>query len=138
MILVTGAAGFIGFHVSHKLLELGHKVAGLDNMNDYYSPELKHDRVNTIKNHTGFTFYEIDLCDRKSLDALFKNNPINVVIHLAAQVGVRYSLEKPLLYQRSNMEGFLNILEAPKIYDLKQVFKLHMLFLSLDKIRTID
>ena len=121
MILITGAAGFIGFHVSRKLLKHGYKVAGLDNMNDYYSPELKHDRVNVIKNHSGFSFHEIDLCDKEALDALFKNNPINIVIHLAAQVGVRYSLEKPLLYQRSNLEGFLNILEVCRHHSIENL-----------------
>lgn len=111
MILVTGAAGFIGYHVSRRLLENGVQVAGLDIVNDYYSPELKWARVAELKAYPGFSFHQLDLCDRPGLDKLFANSPFSQVIHLAAQAGVRYSIKHPEVYQRSNLEGFLNILE---------------------------
>ena len=111
MILVTGAAGFIGYHVARKLLEDGHAVAGLDNVNDYYSPSLKWDRVAQLKAFPAFTFHHLDLCDYPALEGIFKKNGISQVIHLAAQAGVRYSLTNPNAYQKSNLEGFLNVLE---------------------------
>ncbi len=111
MILVTGAAGFIGYHVARKLLEDGQRVAGVDIVNDYYSPQLKWDRVGELKAFPNFSFHRLDLCDTQALRELFASSEFSQVIHLAAQAGVRYSLKHPEAYQRSNLEAFLNILE---------------------------
>ncbi|MBJ8369509.1 NAD-dependent epimerase [Citrobacter cronae] len=109
--LVTGAAGFIGFHVSKRLLEAGHQVVGIDNLNDYYDVSLKQARLELLV-HPGFQFHKIDLADRESMSALFASGHFDRVIHLAAQAGVRYSLENPHAYADSNLTGFLNILEG--------------------------
>lgn len=109
--LVTGAAGFIGFHVSKRLLEAGHQVVGIDNLNDYYDVSLKQARLDLLV-HPGFQFYKSDLADRESMSALFASGHFDRVIHLAAQAGVRYSLENPHAYADSNLTGFLNILEG--------------------------
>lgn len=111
-ILVTGAAGFIGFHVAHALLQAGHKVVGLDNFNDYYSVQLKRDRHAALEKKRGYTGIVCDLCDYPALQRLFRNNRFDRVCHLAAQPGVRYSITHPFVYQKSNNEGFLNVLEA--------------------------
>jgi UDP-glucuronate 4-epimerase len=111
-ILVTGSAGFIGSHAARSLLGEGHAVVGLDNFNDYYSVQLKRDRHATLTALKGYTGVEGDLCDYALLTDLFKRNKFDVVCHLAAQAGVRYSLVNPFAYQKSNLEGFLNILEA--------------------------
>ncbi|MGN7514132.1 MAG: NAD-dependent epimerase [Allomuricauda sp.] len=127
-ILVTGAAGFIGFHVSSKLLDLGHEVIGLDNINDYYDVNLKYARLGvlgidkedalkegvltTSTKKTKFSFVRMDLTDRDNLSQLFKQEKFDVVCNLAAQAGVRYSLENPEAYVDSNIVGFLNILEG--------------------------
>lgn len=113
-ILVTGAAGFIGFHLSRKLCSLGYSVTGIDNLNDYYEVSLKESRLAILKNTPGFTFYKIDLTDKKSIDTLFEKNKFNYVVNLAAQAGVRYSLTNPYAYLESNLHGFLNILEASR------------------------
>ncbi len=110
--LITGAAGFIGFHLSLRLLEAGEIVVGLDNLNTYYDVSLKHARLALLRNHSGFQFEQLDLTDKPSIDALFARNQFDVVINLAAQAGVRYSLENPYAYLDSNLTGFLNILEA--------------------------
>src|SRR5580700_8708156 len=94
-ILVTGAAGFIGFHVAQRLLSSGRKVVGLDSVNDYYDPALKQARLDILKGQSNFTFVKSDLADRKATRALFAQYHFPVVIHLAAQAGVRYSLENP-------------------------------------------
>lgn len=109
--LVTGAAGFIGFHVSKRLLEAGHQVVGIDNLNDYYDVSLKQARLELLV-HPGFQFHKSDLADRESMSALFASGHFDRVIHLAAQAGVRYSLENPHAYADSNLTGFLNILEG--------------------------
>ena len=109
--LVTGAAGFIGFHVSKRLLEAGHQVVGIDNLNDYYDVSLKQARLELLV-HPGFQFHKSDLADRDSMSALFASGHFDRVIHLAAQAGVRYSLENPHAYADSNLTGFLNILEG--------------------------
>ncbi|MEX0726809.1 MAG: NAD-dependent epimerase [Planctomycetaceae bacterium] len=109
--LVTGAAGFIGFHVARRLLERGDRVVGLDNVNDYYSVQLKRDRLAILEGNGNFSFEEVDLADRAGLEKPFAQNEFKAVIHLAAQAGVRYSLENPSAYVSSNLVGFGNILE---------------------------
>jgi len=111
-ILVTGAAGFIGFHVAQRLLQAGHEVIGLDNINDYYDPALKEARLAILKNAKGFAFEKIDLADRAAVRALFEKHRFPLVIHLAAQAGVRYSIDHPNVYIDSNLQGFANILEG--------------------------
>ena len=110
--LVTGAAGFIGFHVTQRLLAAGHQVVGLDNLNDYYDVNLKAARLALIADHPAFTFIKADLADREGIAALFRSHTPQRVIHLAAQAGVRYSLENPLAYADANLIGHLNILEG--------------------------
>ena len=112
MILVTGAAGFIGSHVSQRLLERGDMVVGLDNVNDYYDPTLKEARLARLKPFEKFIFHRQDLSDRAAMKALFDSGGIRRVVHLAAQAGVRYSLVNPHAYTESNIVGFLNILES--------------------------
>jgi UDP-glucuronate 4-epimerase len=109
--LVTGAAGFIGFHACKRLLEAGHEVVGLDNMNDYYDVNLKQTRLDLLRSSL-FSFHKIDLADREGIARLFANEKFNRVIHLAAQAGVRYSLDNPFAYADSNLIGYLNILEG--------------------------
>lgn len=120
-ILVTGAAGFIGMHLSKKLLEIGYNVIGYDNLNDYYEIELKKDRLKLISTYSNFIFYENNIADIKTLNQVFKQNNIEVVINLAAQAGVRYSLENPHAYIESNIQGFTNILEVCRNYDVKHL-----------------
>jgi len=111
-ILVTGAAGFIGFHVSQRLLERGDLVVGLDNIGDYYDPQLKRDRLAQLTPHDGFSFQQTDLADRDAISALFADEAFDAVVNLAAQAGVRYSIENPHAYIDSNLVGFVNILEG--------------------------
>jgi UDP-glucuronate 4-epimerase len=110
-ILVTGAAGFIGSHVSKKLLDLGYHVTGFDNLNSYYDVTLKQNRLKNLE-HPNFAFMQEGLENKKAVDELFHDHPFHTVIHLAAQAGVRYSLENPQAYIDSNITGFMNILEA--------------------------
>jgi UDP-glucuronate 4-epimerase len=112
MILVTGAAGFIGFHVAQRLLRDGETVHGLDNINDYYDPELKRARLRLLTAEPGFTFHKTDLTDQAAISAIFEKHRPDRVIHLAAQAGVRHSISQPRLYTESNVSGFLNILEG--------------------------
>ena len=109
-ILVTGAAGFIGAAVSKRLLDLGHRVVGVDNLNDYYDPQLKLDRLALIG--PALDFRRIDIADRTAMEALFAAEGFDVVVNLAAQAGVRYSLQNPYAYAESNLIGFLNVLEG--------------------------
>lgn len=111
-ILVTGCAGFIGMHTSQYLLNQGHEVVGIDNLNDYYSPQLKLDRLKQIQNLAGFSFQKMDIVDADAINRLFADNAFDRVVHLAAQAGVRYSIINPKAYIDSNITGFLNILEA--------------------------
>ncbi|MCF8018789.1 MAG: NAD-dependent epimerase [Vallitaleaceae bacterium] len=111
-ILVTGAAGFIGFHMSKRLLEKGHFVIGMDNMNDYYEPQLKEDRLAMLTEYDNFVFYKTDIKDKTEVDRVFIEHRPAYVIHLAAQAGVRYSITNPYAYVDSNLIGFMNILEA--------------------------
>lgn len=109
--LVTGAAGFIGSHVSKRLLDAGHEVVGIDNLNDYYDPNLKLARLELLKSES-FTFHKLDLADREGMANLFAEEKFDHVIHLAAQAGVRYSLENPHAYADANLVGHLNVLEG--------------------------
>ncbi|QXP74540.1 NAD-dependent epimerase [Tenacibaculum sp. AHE15PA] len=140
-ILVTGAAGFIGFHLSKKLLDKGHTVIGIDNINDYYNVNLKYDRLKelgiqqeeaavfyketTSSSHNGFKFMRINLEDKAVLTTLFEKEKFDVVCNLAAQAGVRYSIENPDAYIQSNIVGFLNILECCRHNNIK-----HLLYAS--------
>lgn len=118
-VLVTGSAGFIGFHVSQKLLEMGFQVIGMDNFNDYYDVKLKRDRNNILSQHDKYNFYEGDLKDINAIKTLFDNHKIDKVCHLAAQAGVRYSLENPHAYIQSNIVGFMNLIEMVKEYSVE-------------------
>ena len=111
-ILVTGAAGFIGFHVARGLLAQGRDVVGLDSLNNYYDPALKQAWLNILRGHPRFSFVQIDLADRAAMAALFARHRFPVVIHLAAQAGVRHSIDHPHAYAEANLEGFANVLEG--------------------------
>lgn len=118
--LVTGAAGFIGSAVVERLCQAGHDVVGIDNLNDYYSIELKHARLNRIK-HPNFTFIELDLADRDGVATLFAEQGFQRVIHLAAQAGVRYSIDNPMAYADSNLIGHLTILEGCRRHNIEHL-----------------
>jgi UDP-glucuronate 4-epimerase len=120
-ILVTGAAGFIGFHVASKLCSEGYGVVGLDNLNDYYDINLKTSRLDQLRKFSNFEFRQLDLVDDQGLNALFAEHGFSYVVNLAAQAGVRYSLVNPRQYLRSNLQGFLNILEACRHFAIKHL-----------------
>jgi UDP-glucuronate 4-epimerase len=124
-ILVTGAAGFIGFHVARQLLVEGRNVVGLDSLNNYYDPALKEARLNVLREDSRFSFVGLDLTDRAAIKSLFAQYRFPLVIHLAAQAGVRYSLEHPHAYVDANLEGFINVLEGCRHTDCQ-----HLLFAS--------
>lgn len=111
-ILVTGAAGFIGFHAASKLLALGHEVIGIDNLNDYYDVRLKQRRLQQLEAHTSFRFVRMDLSDRERVASVFGESHFDVVLHLGAQAGVRYSIERPFAYIDSNVTGTMAVLEG--------------------------
>src|SRR5690625_7698120 len=111
-ILITGAVGFIGKHLSKKILEQVNQIIGADKLNNYYDVQLKKDRLEILNGYDQFTFYEADLADREAIESIFEKEKIDVVINLAAQAGVRYSLENPHAYVDSNLVGFVIILEA--------------------------
>ena len=110
--LVTGAAGFIGMHASMRLLGRGHEVLGIDNLSPYYDPALKRARIDQLRAQAGFAFEKLDVADEKAMQDLFGGRRFDCVLHLAAQAGVRYSLENPMAYVTSNVAGFLNVLEG--------------------------
>ncbi|AYW46468.1 NAD-dependent epimerase [Tetragenococcus koreensis] len=124
-ILVTGAAGFIGFHLSKAILEKGNKVIGIDNLNDYYVQDLKTSRLEILKRMHGFTFHKVDLKDKTDVEAIFEKYQPEYVVNLAAQAGVRYSIENPYAYVDSNLVGFMNVLEACRHFPVK-----HLLYAS--------
>jgi len=123
--LVTGSAGFIGFHLSKRLLDEGCRIFGVDNLNDYYDPKLKQDRLDILKAYPGFVFYRTDLSDKEGLETIFNEHSIEVVVNLAAQAGVRYSLTNPQAYVNSNLVGFVNVLECCRHHGVK-----HLVFAS--------
>ena len=119
--LVTGAAGFIGFHLSQKLMDRGDQVIGIDNLNDYYEVALKEARLAQLQERDSFSFHKLDLSDRDGINALFAAQKPDVVVNLAAQAGVRYSLTNPHAYVDSNLVGFVNILEACRHNETKHL-----------------
>lgn len=124
-ILITGVAGFIGFHLTNLLLDYQYSVVGIDNLNNYYDVELKEGRLSLLKARRNFTFIKMDLKDKEAIDNLFKDNSFDYAINLAAQAGVRYSIINPYAYVDSNLIGFMNILEACRNYPVK-----HLVFAS--------
>ena len=125
MILVTGAAGFIGFHLCKQLLDRGETVIGLDCINDYYDVSLKLARLETLKRYKNFTFEKVDLADRVNLQAVFQHHSIKRVVNLAAQAGVRYSIDNPYAYVDSNLIGFVNLIECCRHHHIE-----HLVFAS--------
>lgn len=124
-VLVTGAAGFIGYHLAERLLREGRPVIGIDNLSDYYSVDLKRARLNQLAEREGFSFTQLDLADGRGLEALFAEHRFELVFNLAAQAGVRYSLVNPQAYVKSNIEGFVNLLENCRAHSVK-----HLVFAS--------
>ena len=132
-LLVTGSAGFIGFHLTKRLLDLGHVVVGLDIINDYYDVTLKQARLAQIASHNQFKFVKIDLADRAAMEQLFAEEAFDGVIHLAAQAGVRYSLENPHSYIDSNLTGFLHVLEGCRHHQVG-----HLIYASSSSVYGLD
>jgi len=128
-VLVTGAAGFIGYHVAGRLLARGDEVIGLDNLNPYYDPTLKEARLARLASQRGFRFERIDLADRKAMEELFAGGEIGRVVHLAAQAGVRYSVENPHVYADSNLTGTLHVLEGCRHHGVE-----HLVFASTSSV----
>lgn len=124
-VLVTGAAGFIGYHLSNLLIDQGFEVVGIDNMNDYYDVRLKEGRLALLSERSSFSFYKMDLKDKEDIEGLFACQSFDYVVNLAAQAGVRYSITNPYAYVDSNLIGFVNILEACRHYPVK-----HLLYAS--------
>ncbi|MEG1407978.1 MAG: SDR family NAD(P)-dependent oxidoreductase, partial [Ruthenibacterium sp.] len=120
-ILITGGAGFIGFHLTKRLLQMGAKVLGIDNLNDYYSVDLKQSRLTVLKQNPQYQFVQGDIADKKTLDDIFQNFQPDIVVNLAAQAGVRYSIENPQAYIHSNLIGFFNLLECCRHFPVKHL-----------------
>ena len=120
-LLITGAAGFIGFHLSQKLLEEDYQVIGIDNLNDYYDPSLKKDRLKILEKYNNFCFHKVDLKDKAAVDNIFESHKPTHVVNLAAQAGVRHSILNPYAYVDSNLIGFMNILEACRNFPVKHL-----------------
>ena len=128
-ILVTGSAGFIGYHVSKKLLEAGWSVFGIDNLNSYYSVQIKKNRIRELTKNVKFKFKKIDLINYKKIYKLVSANNIKIIVHLAAQAGVRYSITNPMAYVKSNLIGFTNILEVSRRCNCK-----HLIYASTSSV----
>ena len=128
-ILVTGCAGFIGYHLSSYLLKKNINVIGIDNINDYYDIILKKNRLKILKEYKNFSFNKFDLINRKKLDLIVKKNRIKIIIHLAAQAGVRYSIKNPNSYFKNNLEVFFNILEVSRLHKIN-----HLMFASTSSV----
>lgn len=128
-ILITGTAGFIGFHLASRLLQMGYNVVGVDNLTPYYDVKLKSDRLNILKQHLHYKHHKIDICDKRVLRNVFESNQIEVVVHLAAQAGVRYSIENPTTYFKNNIEATYNITELSVKYCVK-----HFMFASTSSV----
>jgi len=128
-ILITGAAGFIGYHLSKKILNKNTEVIGIDNINNYYDINLKKNRIKELKKNKKFQFYKIDICEYKKLNDIVKKNKIKYIIHLAAQAGVRYSIKDPRTYFKSNLEGFFNVLEISRHNNIK-----HLIYASTSSV----
>tara|TARA_X000000950_G_scaffold102342_1_gene129291 strand:+ start:39793 stop:40761 length:969 start_codon:yes stop_codon:yes gene_type:complete len=128
-ILITGAAGFIGYHLSKKILNKNTEVIGIDNINNYYDINLKKNRIKELKKNKKFLFYKIDICEYKKLNNIVKKNNIKYIIHLAAQAGVRYSIKEPRTYFKSNLEGFFNVLEISRHNNIK-----HLIYASTSSV----
>ena len=128
-ILVTGAAGFIGYHLIGRALSKNKKVIGIDNINSYYDISLKKDRINNLKKNKKFSFYKVDLSNYKKLNNIIKKNKIKIIVHLAAQAGVRYSIKNPRTYFKSNLEGFFNVLEVSRHNKIK-----HLIYASTSSV----
>jgi len=124
-VLVTGAAGFIGYHLSKSLLNKGYEIVGIDNMNSYYNVKLKEARIADIIENSNFHFYKMDICDMESMNVLFDENQFDIIVNLAAQAGVRYSIDNPKAYLDSNLCGFFNILELCRHHKIE-----HLVFAS--------
>ena len=124
-VLVTGAAGFIGFHVTRRLLEAGRRVVGVDNLSPYYDPALKQARLKQFEEQPGFRFIKLDLADRGAVAAMFAKDKFPFVVHLAAQAGVRHSLTDPHAYVDANLQGFVNVLEGCRHHGCR-----HLVFAS--------
>ncbi|AZJ24438.1 capsular biosynthesis protein CpsI (plasmid) [Bacillus wiedmannii bv. thuringiensis] len=120
-ILVTGAVGFIGFHLTKRLLAQGINVIGVDSLNDYYDIFLKKDRLKILRENNNFEFHKMDISNKEKLNKIFTDRKVNIVINLAAQAGVRYSIDNPHSYINSNLVGFINILEACRLYNIKHL-----------------
>ena len=132
-VLVTGGAGFIGFHLVRRLLRDGHEVTALDNLNDYYNPALKRARVEAIGTHTAFRFVRMDLTEQEGVLQLFREKPFDLVVNLAAQPGVRHSIDNPFAYTRSNVIGFLSVLEACRHTGVE-----HLVYASSSSVYGVD
>jgi UDP-glucuronate 4-epimerase len=120
-VLVTGAAGFVGYHVCERLLARGHELVGIDNLNDYYDPRLKQARLARLDGRKGFAFQRLDLADRAGMEALFAQGGFRRVVHLAAQAGVRYSIAHPHAYVSSNLVGFMHVLEGCRNHQVEHL-----------------
>ena len=120
-ILLTGIAGFIGSHLARNLLTRGDKILGIDNISDYYDVNLKYDRLNILKKYKNFIFEKVDISNYSDLEKIIKKHKVSKICHLAAQAGVRYSLEAPMEYIKSNIVGHLNMLEICRNYEIKNI-----------------
>ncbi len=118
-VFITGAAGFIGFHLARRLLDEGKNVIAIDNLNDYYDPNLKESRLSILNEYSNFKFFRYDLTEKEKLSRIFNEFEFDIVVHLAAQAGVRYSITNPEIYISSNIVGFFNVIEVVRHYDIK-------------------